>query len=49
MYTMNLSLVFKGPYLWIANEETYQIAVNGTHGIRLEVVTDAPPPPDEPP
>ena len=29
----------------ISSEETYQIAAQGVHGLRIEIVTDAPPPP----
>ena len=30
----------------ISSDEAYQIAISGVHGLRLEIVTDAPPPPE---
>lgn len=33
----------------LTGEDSYQIAISGVQGIRVEIVTDAPPPPDEPP
>ena len=35
-----------GPYLWIDGEDTYQLAQT-MHGLRMEIVTDAPPPEEE--
>lgn len=36
-----------GPQL--TSEDSYQIACMGVQGLRVEVVCDSPPPPDEPP
>ncbi|KZV86550.1 hypothetical protein EXIGLDRAFT_653127 [Exidia glandulosa HHB12029] len=36
------------PYVWLTSEETYQIATQGTNLMRIEIVSDAPPPPDVP-
>ena len=33
----------------LTSEDSYQIAVMGVQGLRVEIVSDAPPPPDEPP
>jgi len=33
----------------LTGEDSYQIAQMGVHGLRVEIVSDAPPPPDEPP
>ena len=33
----------------LTSEDSYQIAVVGVQGLRVEIVSDAPPPPDEPP
>jgi hypothetical protein len=33
----------------LTGEDSYQIAVAGVQGTRVEIVSDAPPPPDEPP
>jgi hypothetical protein len=33
----------------ITDEVSYQIATSGVHGLRVEIVSDAPPPPDDPP
>ncbi|KAG8897014.1 hypothetical protein FRB99_008515, partial [Tulasnella sp. 403] len=46
--SVQASRLVHGPYLWISNEETYQIAIDRLPAIRIEIVGDAPPPPDEP-
>jgi hypothetical protein len=33
----------------LTSEDSYQIATMGVPGLRVEIVSDAPPPPDEPP
>jgi len=33
----------------LTGEDSYQIAIMGVQGLRVEIVSDAPPPPDEPP
>ena len=33
----------------LTGEDSYQIAIMGTQGIRVEIVTDGPPPPPEAP
>jgi hypothetical protein len=33
----------------LAGDDSYQIAIKGVYGLRVEIVSDAPPPPDEPP
>jgi hypothetical protein len=33
----------------LTGEDSYQIALMGVQGLRVEIVSDAPPPPDEPP
>ena len=33
----------------LTGEDSYQIATMGVPGLRVEIVSDAPPPPDEPP
>ena len=33
----------------LTGEDSYQIAVAGVQGTRVEIVSDAPPPPAEPP
>ncbi|KAF9265414.1 hypothetical protein L218DRAFT_956998 [Marasmius fiardii PR-910] len=38
-----------GPYIYLTNEDSYQIAAMGAQGLRVEICSDAPPPPDEPP
>ncbi|KAG8760822.1 hypothetical protein FRC14_001850 [Serendipita sp. 396] len=45
--SLQASRLIHGPWLWISSEETYQIASQGVHGLRIEIVTDAPPPPPE--
>lgn len=35
-----------GPYLWINGDDTYQLAQT-IHGLRMEIITDAPPPEEE--
>ncbi|KAG8868227.1 hypothetical protein FRB97_002620, partial [Tulasnella sp. 331] len=47
--SLTASRFLQGPYLWIANEETYQIATHNVHGIRVEVMSEALPQPDSPP
>ncbi|PPQ86859.1 hypothetical protein CVT25_012578 [Psilocybe cyanescens] len=37
-----------GPYIYLTGEDSYQIAIMGVQGIRVEIVSDAPPPPDIP-
>lgn len=39
----------RGPTMQLTGEDSYQIAIMGVQGIRVEIVSDAPPPPDEPP
>ncbi|KAG8984070.1 hypothetical protein FRB94_007794 [Tulasnella sp. JGI-2019a] len=46
--SLTSSRFLQGPYLWIANEETYHIATHNVHGIRVEVVSEAPPLPGAP-
>ncbi|KAH7918068.1 hypothetical protein BV22DRAFT_918457 [Leucogyrophana mollusca] len=41
-------LVF-GPYVYLTGEDSYQIATHGLQDLWVEIVSDAPPPPDEPP
>ncbi|TFK98952.1 hypothetical protein BDV98DRAFT_552063 [Pterulicium gracile] len=36
-----------GPYIYLTDEESFQIATMGVQGLRVEIVSDAPPPPDE--
>ncbi|EJD52939.1 hypothetical protein AURDEDRAFT_110778 [Auricularia subglabra TFB-10046 SS5] len=36
------------PYVWLTSEETYQISTLNTNMMRIEIVSDAPPPPDVP-
>jgi hypothetical protein len=36
-------------FLQLTSEDSYQIATMGVQGLRVEIVSDAPPPPDEPP
>ncbi|KZO95828.1 hypothetical protein CALVIDRAFT_545789 [Calocera viscosa TUFC12733] len=44
------SRLIQGPYIWVANDETWQIAIQGVAGTRVEIVSDAsPPPPPTPP
>ncbi|KJA27358.1 hypothetical protein HYPSUDRAFT_35228 [Hypholoma sublateritium FD-334 SS-4] len=38
-----------GPYIYLTGEDSYQIAIMGVQGIRVEIVTDAPPPAPDPP
>ncbi|KAI0283044.1 hypothetical protein BGY98DRAFT_952691 [Russula aff. rugulosa BPL654] len=38
-----------GDYVYLTGEDSYQIATMGVPGLRVEIVSDAPPPPDEPP
>ncbi|THH08658.1 hypothetical protein EW146_g8924 [Bondarzewia mesenterica] len=38
-----------GDYVYLTGEDSYQIATMGVPGIRVEIVSDGPPPPDEPP
>ncbi len=33
----------------LTGEDSFQIAIMGVQGLRVEIVSDAPPPPDEPP
>jgi hypothetical protein len=33
----------------LTGEDSYQIAVAGVQGTRVEIVSDAPPPPEDPP
>lgn len=35
--------------LQLTSEDSYQIAILGVQGSRVEIYSDAPPPPDEPP
>jgi hypothetical protein len=52
VYICEFCLVPVLPQLIIAQltgEDSYQIAVMGVPGLRVEIVSDAPPPPDEPP
>ncbi|EJU05587.1 hypothetical protein DACRYDRAFT_74849 [Dacryopinax primogenitus] len=43
------SRVIQGPWIWIGNDETWQIATQGIPGIRVEIVSDAAAPPPDPP
>lgn len=36
-------------HMQLTGEDSYQIAIMGVQGLRVEIVSDAPPPPDEPP
>jgi hypothetical protein len=39
-----------GPYVYLTGEDSFQIAIMGVQGLRVEIVSDAAPPPeDEPP
>ncbi|KAI0322217.1 hypothetical protein OF83DRAFT_1167742 [Amylostereum chailletii] len=38
-----------GDYVYLTGEDSYQIATMGVPGLRVEIVSDGPPPPDEPP
>ncbi|KXN81072.1 hypothetical protein AN958_06133 [Leucoagaricus sp. SymC.cos] len=38
-----------GLYIYLTGEDLYQITSKGVQGLRVEIFTDAPPPPDEPP
>ncbi|KAI0079887.1 hypothetical protein K474DRAFT_1705147 [Panus rudis PR-1116 ss-1] len=41
--------VVSGPYIWLNDEESYQIAIHGVRAFRVEIVSDGPPPEEEPP
>lgn len=42
-------LILCSTFQQLTGEDSYQIAVMGVQGTRVEIVSDAPPPPDEPP
>lgn len=44
------TLVIEMGHLQLTSEDSYQIAIMGVQGLRVEIVSDGPPPPeDEPP
>ncbi|KAF8746085.1 hypothetical protein AX14_000148 [Amanita brunnescens Koide BX004] len=47
--SLHAARLVSGPYIYLSNEDSYQIATMGVMGLRVEIVSDAPPPPDEPP
>ncbi|KAF7965364.1 hypothetical protein HWV62_44129, partial [Athelia sp. TMB] len=47
--SLHAARLVAGPYIYLTGEDSYQIAVMGVQGLRVEIGTDAPPPPDEPP
>jgi len=49
MYDTLLVLYFHLTESQLTSEDSYQIATMGVPGLRVEIVSDAPPPPDEPP
>jgi len=49
MYVTLLVLYFHLTESQLTSEDSYQIATMGVPGLRVEIVSDAPPPPDEPP
>jgi hypothetical protein len=48
-HTSNSTYQSKILRIQLTGEDSYQIAQMGVHGLRVEIVSDAPPPPDEPP
>lgn len=49
MYAFHIILILCSTFQQLTGEDSYQIAVTGVQGTRVEIVSDAPPPPDEPP
>jgi len=47
--SLNVASVHLISFAKLTGEDSYQIAVMGVQGLRVEIVSDAPPPPDEPP
>jgi len=47
--SMYASRYVSGPYIYLTGEDSYQIAAMGVQGLRVEIASDGPPPPDEPP
>jgi hypothetical protein len=49
MYVVHIVLPLCLTVPQLTGEDSYQIATMGVPGLRVEIVSDAPPPPDEPP
>ncbi|KAI0690567.1 hypothetical protein BC835DRAFT_1407485 [Cytidiella melzeri] len=48
--SLHASRLVSGPYIYLTGEDSYQIAIMGVQGLRVEIVGDGPPPAeDEPP
>ncbi|KAH7910180.1 hypothetical protein BJ138DRAFT_1153526 [Hygrophoropsis aurantiaca] len=46
--SLHASRLVSGPYIYLTGEDSYQIAIMGVQGLRVEIVADVPPPPEEP-
>ncbi|KAJ7632671.1 hypothetical protein FB45DRAFT_913120 [Roridomyces roridus] len=49
VFSLRVPVEFASLQAALTGEDSYQIAVMGVSGLRVEIVSDAPPPPDEPP
>ncbi|KAF8580876.1 hypothetical protein K439DRAFT_1648057 [Ramaria rubella] len=47
--SVQASRFIHGEYIWLHDDESYQIATIGVHGLYVEVVSDNPPPEEPPP
>ncbi|KAF5315565.1 hypothetical protein D9611_004734 [Ephemerocybe angulata] len=46
--SFQVARLVSGPYIYLTGEDSFQIAIIGVQGFRVEIVPDLPPPPDEP-
>jgi len=49
MYVVRIVLYLRLTVPQLTGEDSYHIATMGVPGLRVEIVSDAPPPPEEPP
>lgn len=46
--SLHAARLVSGPYIYLTSEDSYQIATMGVQGLRVEIVSDGPPPEEEP-